>query len=81
MCIFNKYSEIFGISRKGVHKIRFLDAAAFDYVVAILLAVILSKITRLPIVISTIIMFIIGIVLHALFGVNTSAVKFLNLNC
>ena len=45
MCIFNKYSEIFGISRKGVHKIRFLDAAAFDYFGTILLAVILSKIS------------------------------------
>jgi hypothetical protein len=81
MCIFKKYSEIFGIAKTGVHSYRFLDVALFDYIGTIILAIILTKSSHIPFVISTILMFTFGIICHALFGVNTSAVNYLGLAC
>lgn len=80
-CPFIKYKYIFGIPKKGAHETRLLDVALFDYVLTILLSIIFSYFTTFPLVLSTITWFIIGIVLHALFGLNTSAVKYLNLTC
>jgi len=72
-----KYKDLFGISGKGVHAYRFLDTAVVDYLGTILLAAILTKYTRIPLVLSTILMFIIGIVLHVLFCVPTGATRYL----
>jgi hypothetical protein len=80
-CPFKKYSKIFGIPNEGVHKYRLLDVALVDYVLTILLAIFLSKLTKIPLVISTIMMFVLGIILHMLFGINTSAVNYLGLAC
>ena len=77
---FCQYSNIFGVAGQGVHKYRIFDTAIVDYVGTILLAMILTKFTKIPFVISTIIMFVLGILMHALFCVNTNAVKFLGLN-
>lgn len=80
-CPFKRFKDVFGIPGQGVHRYRFLNAALFDYIGTIFLAIILSKFTKIPFVLSTIIMFILGIVLHVLFGVNTETVKFLGLSC
>ena len=80
-CPFKKFSDIFGIAGQGVHKYRILDAALVDYVGTIVLAFIVSKFTKIPFVLATIMMFVLGIVLHMLFGVNTSSVKYLGLTC
>ena len=80
-CPFKQFKDVFGIPGQGVHKHRFLNAALFDYIGTIFLAIILSKFTKIPFVLSTIFMFILGIILHVLFGVNTETVKFLGLSC
>ena len=80
-CPFKKYSNFFGMPNEGIHKYRLLDVALIDYIGTIVLAIIMSKITKIPLVISTIFMFILGIILHMLFGVNTSAVKYLGITC
>ena len=80
-CPFKQFKDVFGVPGQGVHKHRFLNAAIVDYIGTIFLAIILSKFTKIPFVLSTIIMFILGIVLHVLFGVNTETVKFLGLSC
>ena len=80
-CPFSKYSDIFGKAGTGVHKFKILDTAMVDYILTILLAFFLAWITGIPLVIMTIIAFIIGIILHALFGVNTKSVKFFGLSC
>ena len=80
-CPFKKYSGIFGIPNEGVHKYRLLDVALVDYALTILLAILLSKLTKIPLVISTIITFVLGIILHMLFDINTSAVKYLGIGC
>ena len=80
-CPFSKYSEIFGKQNEGIYSIRFLDVAAVDYFLSILGAIILSFFTKIPLVLTTIVILVLGIILHMLFGVNTSAVKYLGLDC
>lgn len=80
-CPFKQYSGIFGAPKTGVHRFRFLDTSVFDYLITIALAVIFTKVTKVPLVISTILMFVLGIIIHMLFGVNTNAVKYLRLSC
>jgi hypothetical protein len=80
-CALKKFSDIFGVAGQGVHRYRILDAALVDYVGTLVFAFIFSKLTKIPLVLSTILMFVAGIILHAVFGVNTSAVKYLGLGC
>jgi hypothetical protein len=81
LCPFNKFKNIFGIPNQGVHKYKFLDVSIIDYILTLVLAIIWSYFTNFPLVLSTIISFILAIILHTLFGVPTSAVKYLGLNC
>jgi len=80
-CPFSNYKNIFGKPRKGVHKHRFLDAAVVDYLGTIGLAIITTLITKMPLVLTTIIWFILGVILHLLFGVQTSTLTYLGINC
>ena len=80
-CIFKKYKNTFGMPGKGVHGIRFAGTALVDYVLTLLVAIITTFITNIPLELTTIGWFIIGVVLHILFGVQTSTMKYLNINC
>ena len=71
-----KYRDLFGTPMTGAHSYRFMDASIIDYVLTLLLAFLFSKLTKIPLVISTIIMFIIGILLHLVFCVETSSTVF-----
>ena len=75
--MFCKYKDIFGIPGKGFHSVRLMDVALGDYIGTILLAILMSHVTKYPLVLTTIFMFILGLVLHILFCVPTSASKFL----
>ena len=81
MCIFNKYKNILGVPKQGFHKSRFLDSAMNDYFGTILLAILLTFFTKIPLVLSTIMLFIVGEILHYLFGVETNTLKYLNISC
>ena len=81
ICPFKKYSNIFGVPNTGVHSYRFLGTAVVDYILTILLALLLTWITDIPLVLTTILSFIIGIVFHILFGVKTNTLKYLGINC
>ena len=80
-CRFKGFRDIFGEPGTGVHAYRFLDTAVVDYFVTILLAMILTKVTKIPLVLTTILLFVLGIVLHVLFGVETSTLKYLGISC
>ena len=80
-CPFVKFKDALGVSGKGVHSYKFLNTAIADYVLTILLAVITSYFTDIPLVLTTIFWFIVGIVAHVLFGVNTNTVRFLGFSC
>ena len=77
---FCEYKHIFGIPGEGVHSTRFMGVALFDYIGTILLAVLTTWATKVPLVITTIFWFVLGIVLHALFCVPTQATIFLGLS-
>jgi len=80
-CPFQKFKNIFGVPGTGAHQYRLLDVAIVDYILTIALAYTVSRVSGFPLVLSTILMFVIGIVLHWLFGLQTSAVRFLGLKC
>lgn len=63
--MFCKYRDIFG--------------KAGDYFGTILLAIIFSYFTKVPLVLATILMFVLGVILHWMFCVPTGAVKWLGL--
>ena len=81
MCIFKQYKNLFGNIGENAHKYRICDAALIDYVLTIFFAIIICKITKTPLVLSTILAFIIGIVFHILFGVQTSTLNYLGIIC
>lgn len=80
-CPFKQFRNIFGIARKGIHSIRFMDVALVDYFITIIFAFFLTFISNIPVEITTIFSFILGIVSHILFGVPTNTSKFLGFTC
>lgn len=77
VCIFSKYRHILGQERKGVHSYRFMDVALIDYILTIIFAFILTYITSIPVEVTTIFSFFIGIISHLLFGVRSNTTKWL----
>lgn len=67
-----KYKNIFGEPRKGAHSYRLFDIAIVDVVSTILLAAVISKIWKLDFIKVLIIVFLLGIILHRLFCVDTT---------
>lgn len=80
-CPFEKYKHILGIPNKGAHKYRFLDTAIVDYIFTILLSIFTTFVTKVPLVLTTIFWFIIGIIAHFIFGLKTNTIKYLGLSC
>jgi len=74
---FKRYKNIFGNPGEGIHKYRFLNTAIIDFIGAIVLACLMTYITDIPLVLTTIWSFELGLLLHVLFGVETSSVKYL----
>lgn len=74
-CPFKQFSEIFGRPNEGVHSYRFFNLAMVDVIGTIVIAIMIAKIFNLNIWLTVIIAFIIGIILHRLFCVNTTINK------
>jgi len=70
MCLC-KYKDIFGQPRKGVHSYRFLDFAIIDIIFTIIGAYIISKYSNYDFYKILLFLFILGIILHKLFCVDT----------
>lgn len=80
-CPFSTYNNIFGAINTGVHSYRIFDTAIVDYILTILLSIITTGLTKVPIAVTTIIWLTISIILHTLFGVESNDVKWLGLTC
>lgn len=80
-CPFRRFKNIFGIPDKGVHRFRLLNTAVVDYVLTIIISIMTSYLTHIPLVLTTIAWFVVGFVLHILFGVQTSTLKWLKITC
>lgn len=81
ICPFNKYKDALGIPGKGAHKLTFLGTPIVDYSLSIVLAMVITAFSKIPLVLTTIAVFIISIILHTLFGVDTPVQKYLGLEC
>jgi len=81
LCPLSKFKHLLGVPGKGAHSYRLFNSALIDYVLTLLGAFLLTYLTKVPVVLTTIFAFVLGIVLHVLFGVPTEAVKFLGLKC
>ena len=75
-----EYKDILGKPKQGVHSYRILDVALTDYLMTIIGAFIISYYTEIPVVITTIGLFVIGIILHIIFGVPTNTTRWLGIN-
>jgi len=72
-----KYKDIFGKPGTGVHSYRFMNIALVDVAVTLLAAFLISYFTKYKLLNVSIILFILGIILHRLFCVRTTIDKYL----
>lgn len=72
-----KYKNALGEPGKGIHKYRFFGVAIMDVIMTIIGAFFISFFFKLPFLITTVSLFILGIVLHRLFCVRTTIDKLL----
>lgn len=72
-----EFKDILGIPNQGIHSIRFMNIAIIDVLMTIFVAIILSHILNEKFVCICSILFILGIVLHRLFCVNTTVDQYL----
>ena len=76
-CPFKEFSEIFGRPNEGAHSYRFMNLAIIDVVGTIIVAFIIAKLFNLNFFLTLLLFFILGIILHRLFCVNTTINKFI----
>jgi len=81
MCIFKEYKNIFGIPCTGVHSLRILDAPVVDHICTILLAMFITYFSKIPLELTIIVCYILGIICHYLFAVPSNAIRYLNIKC
>ena len=73
---FSQYKNIFGEPGKGLHQYKFKGTSLVDYGLTILGAFIVTYYTDIPLVITTIVLLILGILFHSLFRIRTQALRF-----
>jgi len=72
-----KYKNILGVPGKGVHSYRIFNIAIADVILTLIAAYIISYVFKKSIMRVSIILFILGIILHRLFCVRTTVDKLL----
>lgn len=72
-----KYKDIFGKPNEGIHKIRIFNIAVVDVLLTLVLGVILSKLLKLSTFTGILIAFLLGIIFHKIFCVDTTINKLL----
>lgn len=66
-----KFKDIFGKERQGFHSIRLFDIAIGDLVLTIIGAYVISNAFGTNFVSTTLVVLVLGVLLHRLFCVNT----------
>jgi hypothetical protein len=80
-CSLSKYKDLFGAAGTGVHSYRFMGIAAVDTIVTILIAMGITWFFKVPLDLSIIGMLVLSLIIHAVFGVETGALKYLGFSC
>jgi len=74
------YANILGEPNKGVHSIRLFGLSVVDIVLTIIGAYVISKAYNIDFWKSLLGFFVLGEVLHYIFGANTAFLKMINLS-
>lgn len=74
-CPFKNYNEIFGKPNEGIHSYRFFNIAIIDLLLTIIGSIIIAKFFNFNFFLVLLIIFILGIIIHRLFCVNTTINK------
>ena len=72
-----KYKDALGVPGQGVHSYRIFNIAIVDVIMTVIGAYLFSLIFRTSFLYTTIVLFILGIILHKIFCVKTTVDKFL----
>jgi hypothetical protein len=77
------FANILGVPETGVHSVRIFGFALFDSILTIIAAYVIAKVYKINFWYSLVTFFILGEVLHYLFGTNTAFLKMIGLtrNC
>lgn len=67
-----QYKHIFGKEGEGVHSIRLFDIAIVDYFMTYLAAYIISRYYNISFIKTSIVLFLVAILVHRIFCVNTT---------
>jgi hypothetical protein len=76
-CPFRQFSDLFGKPNTGAHSYRVLGIAIIDVILTVIGAIIISVIFNENFFIILFLLFILGILIHRLFCVNTTVNKFI----
>lgn len=77
--MFCKYNNLLGEPNKGAHKARVFGFARNDILLTLILTIIICLIFKTNFIITLLVLFIIGELLHVLFCVNTKFVNMLGI--
>ena len=72
-----EYKNIFGNPKEGVHSYRILNIAMVDFIGTLIIALLISILFKKSFLWVSLILFILGIILHRLFCVRTTIDKLL----
>ena len=81
ICPLNKWNDLFGLPGQGAHKYKVFNVIGVDNMMTIAGAIFVTNQYDIPFPISIIGLYVIGILLHMLFGVQTKSLTFLGVRC
>ena len=82
-----RYKDVFGRPRERIHKARlpsqrgarFSSTAAVDYLGTLAIAAAVAYFADVPLVLCTVVAFVLGELLHYVFGVRTNTLRYIGL--
>ena len=74
-CPLGEYSNIFGLPGEGLHSYRLFNLAIVDVALTVLVSGIISYIFKYNFIVILLLLFLLAIILHRLFCVNTTINK------
>ena len=81
ICPFKQYSDLFGLAGQGVHKYTLFKVIVIDNLLVIAAAVLITYQCDIPFPLSIIGLYVAGILMHMLFGVQTKTLTYLGFKC
>jgi len=81
ICPFKEFNDIFGPIGQGAHKYTLFNVIVIDNLLTIAVAVFVTYQFEVPFPLSIIGAYIVSIVIHMLFGVQTKTLTYLGIRC